>query len=117
MDTRNTKDIFGKRTTKMMMDTVGVVAENIYHKLSDWGIDILAVGKSLGAGSLALKVPNVNGKDTLIRLGGTNVGETIFEKVADGPIRAIFRMHYKGWQPIRGIEPINVTEEISIWGG
>jgi hypothetical protein len=36
MDTRNTKDIFGKRTHAMMMDTVGVIPENIYHNLSPW---------------------------------------------------------------------------------
>lgn len=117
LDTRNTKDIFGKTTPKMMMDTVGLNPENIYHHLSDWGMDILAVGKSLGAGSLALQIPAVNGRDTLVRLGGNNVGETTFEKVADGPVRGIFRMHYKNWQIANGIEPINVTEEISIWGG
>ena len=117
MDTRNTKDIYGKRTPKMMMDTVGVLPENSYHNLSDWGMDILAVGKSLGAGSLAVSVPGVNGKDTLVRLGGANVEQTTFEKVADGPVRAIFRMHYKNWTAVDGIPPINVTEEISIWGG
>lgn len=117
MDVRNTKDIFGKTTPKMMMDTVGVNPENVYHHLSDWGMDILAVGKSLGAGSLALQIPGVNGKDTLVRLGGNNVGETTFEKVADGPVRGIFRMHYKNWQIANGIGPINLTEEISIWGG
>jgi hypothetical protein len=117
LDTRNTKDIYGKRTLKMMMDTVGVIPENSYHKLSDWGMDILAVGKSLGAGSLALSIPGGNGKDTLVRLGGANVEQTTFEKVADGPLRAILRMHYKNWKVSNNLMPINVTEEISIWGG
>jgi hypothetical protein len=116
MDTRNTKDIFGKRTTAMMMDTVGVNPENVYHHLADWGMDILAVGKSLGAGSLALSVP-VNGKDTLVRLGGANVEQTSYEKIADGPIRGILRMHYKNWVVANGFPPVNVTEEIRIWGG
>jgi len=101
----------------MMMDTVGVIPENIYHHLAPWGMDILAVGKSLGAGSLALSVPTANGKDTLVRLGGLNVGQITYEKVADGPVRAIFRMHYSNWQPINNAAPINVTEEISISAG
>jgi hypothetical protein len=117
MDTRNTKDIFGKKTAAMMMDTVGVNPENIYHHLSDWGMDILAVGKSLGAGSLALRIPNVNGKDTLVRLGGSNIGKITFEKVADGPIRGILKLYYNDWKAIEGAPPINVSEEISIWGG
>jgi hypothetical protein len=117
MDTRNTKDIFGKRTHTMMMDTVGVNPANVYHNLAPWGMDILAVGKSLGAGSLALSIPTANGKDTLVRLGGQNIEQITFEKVADGPIRGIFRMHYKNWVAINGTVPINVTEEISISGG
>ncbi len=117
MDNRNTKDIYGKRTQAMMMDTVGVIPANSYHNLADWGMDILAVGKSLGAGSLALSVPMVAGKDTLVRLGGANVEQTTFEKIADGPLRAIFKMHYKNWLVVPGFAHVNVTEEICIWGG
>lgn len=116
-DVRNTKDIYGKTTTRMMMDTVGVIPENSYHNMADWGMDILAVGKSLGAGSLALNVPSLNGKDTLVRLGGNNIEQTTFEKVADGPVRAILRMHYKNWTVTSNAAPVNLTEEISIWGG
>jgi hypothetical protein len=117
MDTRNTKDIFGKRIPAMMMDTVGVNPANIYHNLAPWGMDILAVGKSLGAGSLALSIPTANGRDTLVRLGGQNIEQITFEKVADGPIRAIFRMHYKNWQVTNTASRVNVTEEISISAG
>ncbi|WP_207497119.1 DUF4861 domain-containing protein [Aridibaculum aurantiacum] len=116
MDTRNIKDIFGKRTPAMLMDTVGTDPSNSYHKYADWGMDILAVGKSLGAGSLALKIPLAN-KDTLVRIGGANVGTITYEKVADGPVRAILRMHYRNWRVLPGIAPVDVTEEISIWGG
>ncbi|RYE16171.1 MAG: DUF4861 domain-containing protein, partial [Sphingobacteriales bacterium] len=116
MDVRNTKDIWGKTTNAMILDTVGVIPGSNYHHLDAWGMDILAVGKSLGAGSLALIVP-FNGKDTLLRLGGTAMGPVIYEKVADGPLRAIFKMHYPRWQALRGLSPISVTEEISISGG
>lgn len=117
MDIRNIKDIWGKTTNKMMMDTVGVNPENNYHKKSDWGMDILAVGKSLGAGSLALQVPLENNQDTLVRLGGKNMGPIYYKQLADGPIRAVFTMHYPRWQLLPGLVPVNLTEKISIWGG
>ncbi len=115
LDTRNIKDIYGKTTPKMMMDTVGSVPANSYHVLSDWGMDILAVGKSLGAGSLAVLLKQ-NEKDTLVRLGGNNIERTLYSKVADGPIRAIFRMKYTNWKLSEDVS-VNATEEISIWGG
>lgn len=116
-DTRNTKDIYGKTTRKMMMDTVGANTKENYHNLSDWGMDILAVGKSLGAGSLAVIIPDKNGKDTLIRLGGNNVGQTTYKKITDGPVRAVFQMHYSNWKALADADPIDIKEEISIWGG
>lgn len=116
-DIRNTKDIWGKTTSRMMLDTVGADPKVIYHHLAYWGMDILAVGKSLGAGSLALAVPQNGRKDTLIRLGGDNMGPVYYEKVADGPLRAVFRMHYPRWKALPGNPPADLTEEISIWGG
>ncbi len=116
LDTRNTVDIYGKTTPKMMMDTVGANPADSYHNLSPWGMDILAVGRSLGAGSLAVQVKN-NGRDTLVRLGGNAIEKTTFKKVADGPVRAIFTMEYLHWQVLQNLPPVDVTEEISIWGG
>ncbi len=116
-DVRNTKDIWGKTTPKMVLDTVGADPNVIYHHLAYWGMDILAVGKSLGAGSLALSVPLAGQKDTLVRLGGANMGPVYYEKVADGPVRAIFRMHYPQWKALENYPAVNLTEEISISGG
>lgn len=117
MDVRNTKDIWGKTTPDMMMDTVGVDPNEFYHQRAPWGMDILAVGRSLGAGSLALKIKLSNGQDSLIRLGGMNMGRVTFERLVDGPLRAIFRMHYPEWRILPGLQPVSITEEISIWGG
>lgn len=117
MDIRNIKDIWGKTTSKMMMDEVGVDPTNIYHHKAAWGMDILAVGKSLGAGSLAILVPQENGKDTLVRLGGKNMGPIYYEQLADGPVRAVFTMHFPQWKALPGLPAIDLTEEISIWGG
>jgi len=115
-DVRNGKDIWGKTTKAMVLDTVGVNPKLNYHEQSAWGMDVLKVGSSLGAGSLALKT-NYHGKDTLIRLGGLNMGKIIYEKLSDGPLRAIIRLHYPEWKALSGQAPIDLTEEISIWGG
>ncbi|MEI6946814.1 DUF4861 domain-containing protein [Paraflavisolibacter sp. H34] len=114
LDVRNNKDIYGKTTARMVLDSVGTKAQPSYHELHDWGMDILHVVKSLGAGALALQVPRGDGTDTLIRLGGQNVKRTVYEALADGPVRARFRMTYD-WEV--GGKPVQVAEEIRIWGG
>lgn len=114
-DQRNIKDIWGKLTSDMVLEKVGTNPAVIYHHLDSWGMDILAVGQSLGAGSLALYVPGQ--QDTLIRLGGINMGKVQYEKISDGPVRAIFKMKYPEWNALQGQKPVSVEEIISIWGG
>ncbi|MEA5427263.1 DUF4861 domain-containing protein [Arcicella lustrica] len=116
-DTRNAKDIWGKTTTQMVLDEVGVNPAINYHNQADWGMDVLKVGKSLGAGALALTFKNASGKDTLVRLGDNNFEEVQYEKVTNGPIRAVFRLKYKNWKIAKNLEPVQIEDEISIWGG
>jgi hypothetical protein len=110
-DTRNGKDIFGKTEPALVMDTIGANLNNRYHVLSHWGMDILHAGNSLGAGSLAFKIKN---SDSIIRLGGNNVSSDVYEQLADGPLRAVFKITY---QFKLKDKPVTVTEETSIWGG
>ncbi|MEO5888637.1 MAG: DUF4861 domain-containing protein [Ferruginibacter sp.] len=113
MDVRNGRDIYGKRVPHMVMDSVGTTVKTSYHDLNDWGMDVLHVGKSLGAGAVAVRL-KVNGRDTLIRLGGADITKTVYEQVSDGPIRAIFRMKYT-WLVNKRI--IQITDETGVWGG
>jgi hypothetical protein len=113
-DTRNGKDIFAKRQPAMVMDTVGTNKNASYHALSDWGMDVLHVGRSLGAGSVAIAAKDADGKDTLIRLGGPNVKKEIYHAIADGPVRAVFTIDYE-WE-ING-SLVSIKDETSIWGG
>lgn len=113
-DTRNANDIWGKRTAKMVLNEVGADPSKSYHNLSDWGMDILKVGSSLGAGALALKV-KTNGKDTLIRFGRN--AQVIYKQITTGPVRSIFEISYKNWQYLPDARPVTVTEQICIWGG
>lgn len=119
-DGRNCYDVFGKRTAEMVLDTVGIHPDgypvNSYQTLREWGGDILSVANSFGLGGLALQTP-----DSLVRMGVTFaqdtdvVDSTFYHLVTEGPVRSIFRMHYKGWQV--GEASINVDEEICIWAG
>ncbi len=110
-DPRNGKDIYGKTTSDLVMDKVGLPSDN-YHVKNWWGMDILKVGASLGAGALAIQITDLQGKTTLARLG-EGVEQTTYELVAAGPIRSIFRLQYKNWQPTP-TEKYDVTETISI---
>ncbi|MEO0472682.1 MAG: DUF4861 family protein, partial [Bacteroidota bacterium] len=51
-DDRNGIDIFGKTVNGMILSQVGTGAN--YHEIQPWGMDILKVGTSLGAGGIAL---------------------------------------------------------------
>lgn len=105
-DERNGFDIWGKRTDDLVLQDVGI--EDDYHSLADWGMDVLHVGNSLGAGSIAAK-----SGDQVRRLMDTK--QEVFEEVADGPVRAIFELTYQGWQV--GASTYSVRERISIWAG
>lgn len=52
LDGRNALDIFGKTSPALVLSQVGRGAD--YHTMSDWGMDILKVGDSLGAGGVGV---------------------------------------------------------------
>jgi hypothetical protein len=113
-DARNCKDIYGKRIGGMVMDTVGANPKNSYHNFSNWGMDILRVGKSLGAGALAIRTKTTLNADTLIRVGGSMIKSETFRVISDGPLRAMFDMTYSC---VINNKPFTVTERTSIWKG
>ncbi len=108
-DERNGFDIFGKTTTDMVLDTVGI-SEN-YHERQSWGMDVLKVGRSLGAGALGF---TTQGEDpTIQRL--TNAEQTTARIVLEGPVRSILEVNYVN-VPIAASQ-VNITQHISIWAG
>jgi len=52
LDGRNALDIFGKRKADLVLSNVGRGED--YHVMADWGMDILKVGNSLGAGGFGI---------------------------------------------------------------
>lgn len=105
-DSRNGKDIFGKTRPGVFADDIGKGEK--YHELQDWGMDILKVGKSLGAGALALDY-----QDSLYRLSQTE--KAAFKIVAKGPVRSIIQLAYDNWD-VNG-ENYDLIETITIWAG
>lgn len=108
LDQRNGMDIFGKMTSRMVLDSVGIVNENSYHEPADWGMDVLKVGTSLGAGGIGYMY-----KDSIYRVGDNGSGT--FEVVFQGPQRSRFKLTYSNWM-VEDLS-LNVTHQIEIIAG
>ncbi|MFX0555400.1 DUF4861 domain-containing protein [Maribacter sp. CXY002] len=120
LDGRNAKDLFGKKTSAISPENVGINAngavEDNYHVMEDWGRDILAVGNSVGLGGYALATEN-----ELMRLGVTvndsinTIEKTTFEIRNEGPINSVLEYTFSNWKPNE--RTYNVSETTSIWPG
>ncbi|MEX0609211.1 MAG: DUF4861 domain-containing protein [Balneolaceae bacterium] len=120
IDGRNGRDLYGKTSPEMALDTVGLsddgkLVDN-YHVMLPWGRDILAVGNSLGLGGLAL-LENSTPTRLGIRLDASrnNIDTTKYQLITEGPVRSVFRLTYTGWNV--GDRKLNLTNEVSIWAG
>ncbi len=107
-DCRNVKDLFGKLKPGLIIDKINSPAIPDYHTLSDWGMDILHCGSSLGSGGLAMLEA-----DSLYRLGSTDTYK--YKKVVEGPVRSVFDLIYTGWHVAN--QNLSAVERISIYPG
>ena len=108
MDQRNGMDIFGKTTTAMVMDGVGMKGEPSYHEPGEWGMDVLKVGTSLGAGGIAYMY-----NDSIYRVGDNGSGS--YGVVFRGPLRSRFNLSYTDWT--LEDQTLNVVHQIDIIAG
>lgn len=108
LDNRNAIDVFGKKTSEIVLPGVGIDGFENYHHMSYWGMDNMKVGKALGIGSIAIwnseKAVRVEKKDSV----------TCFIP-ADGKIRSQVKTIYYGWDA-NGTK-CNLTSLISIDAG
>lgn len=107
LDLRNGIDIFGKTTSDMILDRVGAKGDESYHHLQEWGMDILKVGSTLGAGSIGFWY-----QDSLYRLTSAESG---YKALFEGPLRSRFELYFKNVD--LGDKAIDVTHTISIVPG
>ncbi len=91
MDQRNGMDIFGKSTPDMVLDNVGKEGEPSYHEPGEWGMDVLKVGTSLGAGAIGYMY-----EDSIYRVGDNGSGS--YDVIFQGPQRSRFNLTYTNWK-------------------
>jgi hypothetical protein len=91
LDWRNGTDVYGKTTRDMVLQQVGRDGYDSYHKLQDWGMDVLKVGKSLGVGTLA---HFHNG--AAHRMAETDSMISVITE--NGPVYSSIRTNYYGWK-------------------
>lgn len=108
LDQRNGMDIFGKLTTKMVLDSVGIAGRQSYHEPDEWGMDVLKVGASLGSGAIAYMH-----NDSLYRVGDNGTGT--YELILEGPLRSLFSLKFMDWR-IEDVS-LDVSHQISIIAG
>ncbi|WP_337841399.1 glycoside hydrolase family 88 protein [Rheinheimera sp.] len=108
LDWRNGFDIFGNSTGKPVLHQVGLDGYSSYHEMQPWGMDLLKVGKSLGAGGFGYW----DGKQAL---GVAKVSGHTATVLDNGPLLARQRIQYHNWQ-IAG-KTVNVDSKLSITAG
>lgn len=108
MDQRNGMDIFGKLSSEMVLDEVGKEGGDSYHEPANWGMDILKVGTSLGAGGIAYLY-----KDSLYRVGDNGSGT--YQTIMEGSQRSRFLLNYSNWQ-VEDMK-LEVNHQIEITAG
>mgnify|MGYP001813791708 FL=1 len=102
LDWRNGFDIFGKKTSEMVLQGVGQDGYDSYHEMADWGADILKVGSSLGMGGYgfwdgtrAVLVSETDQRSATIR--------------SNGPIHASLDIDYTGWNTGTAVTDLKAT--------
>jgi len=108
LDWRNGFDIFGKKTSEMVLQNVGQDGYDSYHEMADWGADILKVGQSLGMGGYGYW----DGTTTVLVSDTAERSTTIR---SDGPIHSAFEIDYRAWN--NGAATVDMTATLSMQAG
>ncbi len=108
LDWRNGFDIWGKKTSEMVLQTVGLDGYDSYHEMSDWGADILKVGQSLGMGGYGYW----DGAKTILV---SDVAERSTTIRSDGPIHAALEIDYRAWNT--GAATVDMKATLSMQAG
>ncbi|MBN1901441.1 DUF4861 family protein [Candidatus Sumerlaeota bacterium] len=87
-DERNAVDIYGKKKPVLGLKQYAKPEVN-YHQDTPWGMDVLKVGPSLGAGGFGVWVGDKIHKVSKV--------ERSCEVIVDGPIRSVMDLKYTNW--------------------
>jgi hypothetical protein len=107
LDERNATDIQAKRIPGLYWKWIGESGVD-YQLDAFWGMDVLHVGPALGIGGIAFW----NGDSVLKPI---SLDRQRCRIVARGPVRAVIRVEYHGWD--LGGDKVDVTSQFSIYAG
>lgn len=108
LDWRNGFDIFGKKTSEMVLPSVGLDGYDSYHEMTDWGADILKVGQSLGMGGYGYW-----DGDKVVLVSDTAARSATIR--SDGPVQASLDIDYTAWST--GAATVDLTATLSMQAG
>ena len=106
-DNRNISDIFGKTRPGLIADSLGTFLPDFF-KLQPWGMNILEVESTLGAGGIAMM-------DKGIPVPLRQTGTAMYRLLASGPVRSVIEITHEGWKA--GGQTYNVRQRISLYAG
>lgn len=107
LDGRNAVDIQGKRIPGLYWNWIGSSGVD-YQLDAEWGMDVLHVGPALGVGGIGFWVADAVVKPLALDRQRCRV-------MARGPVRAVVRVEYCGWQMGNGT--VDVTSLFFIGAG
>lgn len=105
LDERNATDIQGKRIPGLYWKWIGESGVD-YQLDAFWGMDVLHVGPALGIGGIGFWVGDSVQKPLVLDRQRTRI-------VARGPVRAVVRVEYSGWEA--GGDKVDVTSQFVIF--
>ncbi|MGP9801859.1 glycoside hydrolase family 88 protein [Rheinheimera sp. NSM] len=108
LDWRNGFDVFGNKTGQPVLHQVGLDGYKSYHEMADWGMDLLKVGKSLGAGGFGYW------DGDKVQLVSKLSGHTA-KVIENGALYSALQIQYKDWQ-IAG-KTTNLTANLGMTAG
>jgi len=108
LDWRNATDVFGKKTSDVVLQQVGLDGFDSYHEMQDWGVDVLKVGKSLGIGSLGTFIDEMANRVD-------KVDSVTCQILENGDIYSAINTDYFGWKV--GQQSFDIKSKLSIHGG
>lgn len=91
LDWRNGFDIFGKKVPDLVLQDIGQDGYDSYHKMADWGMDVLKVGDAVGMGGYGYW----DGKK-LHRVA--DVQQRSVRILDNGPVFSQLEILYQGWK-------------------
>jgi hypothetical protein len=107
LDGRNAVDVQGKRKAGLYWKWIGESGVD-YQLDADWGMDVLHVGPALGVGGIAFWVG-----DSVVK--PLTLDHQRCRIVARGPVRAVVRIEYRGWDI--GGHKVDLASLFTIYAG